>query len=371
MAGRIVVFGATGYTGELVARSLIARGESPVLAARSPERLAVLADALGGAETRVADISRPETVRALVERGDVLISTVGPFARWGAPAAEAAIHAGAHYFDTTGEPAFIRRVFEEYGPRAKSAGCTMLTAFGFDWVPGNLAGALALTAAGDRASSVDIGYFSRGGGGISGGTAASTLGVIIERSFRLRRGRVRAERTGARARAFELKPGHYKHGISVGGSEHYGLSALYPSLSDVDVYLGRPGKFVAATPVLTGVLAAVTSVPPLRTALASAVHKRGGGSTGGPDERRRAEGSCTVIAEARSADGRLLHRTRLDGPNGYTFTADIMAWGAITASQKSFGDSGALGPVGAFGLTGLLDGAAGVGLRESTETLRG
>ena len=58
------------------------------------------------------------------ESGDVLISTVGPFARWG----EAAINAGATYFDSTGEPAFIRRVFDHHGPRAAAAGSALLTA---------------------------------------------------------------------------------------------------------------------------------------------------------------------------------------------------------------------------------------------------
>ena len=100
--------------------------------------------------SKVADVSRPETVTALVEEGDVIVATVGPFVKWGAAAAEAAIAKGAHYIDSTGEPPFIRDVFERYGPRAESAGIGMITAFGYDWVPGNLAGALALAARGRR-----------------------------------------------------------------------------------------------------------------------------------------------------------------------------------------------------------------------------
>ena len=52
---------------------------------------------------------------ALLERGDVLVSTVGPFAKWGEPAVRAAIAARGTYIDSTGEPAFIRRVFDEFG----------------------------------------------------------------------------------------------------------------------------------------------------------------------------------------------------------------------------------------------------------------
>src|SRR5262249_18772509 len=130
MSARIVLFGATGYTGELTAHALVKRGVTPVLAGRTRERLEKLSEELGGGcEVAVADVEQPQTVRALVEKGDVLVSTVGPFTRFGRPAVDAAIDAGAHYFDSTGEPAFIREVFEQHGPRAKAADCAMLTAF--------------------------------------------------------------------------------------------------------------------------------------------------------------------------------------------------------------------------------------------------
>src|SRR5690349_21593770 len=185
MAGRIVVFGATGYTGGLTARVLVARGARPVLAARNESRVRALAEELGGLEWAVADVALPDTVRALVERGDVLASTVGPFVRWGGPAVEAAIAAGAHYLDSTGEGPFIREVFERYGGGAQAAGCGLVTAFGFDWVPGNLAGALALRDAGDAAARLEIGYFSPGAGSssMSGGTRASAAGVALAPGF--------------------------------------------------------------------------------------------------------------------------------------------------------------------------------------------
>src|SRR4051812_28935767 len=175
MSGRIVLFGATGYTGELTARALVDRGARPVLAARSAERLETLAADLGGLETRVADVAAPQTLAALVERGDVLVSTVGPFARLGEPAVAAAVAAGAHYLDSTGEGAFVRAVFERHGRAAQAAGCGLLTAFGYDWVPGNLAGALALRDAGPTATRVEVGYFAPGGGAgsLSTGTRAS------------------------------------------------------------------------------------------------------------------------------------------------------------------------------------------------------
>src|ERR1044072_483743 len=207
MAGRIIVFGATGYTGQLVCEQLVERGQKPVLAARTAGRLEELASRPGRREPAFADVARPASVGDLVEAGDVLLTTVGPFARWGGPAIEAAIGAGAHHINTTGEPSFIRRGFEREGPRAGQAGCGLLTAFGYDWVPGNLAGALALRDAGDAANAVRIGYFMRGetsADGMSGGTRASAAGAFLEPGFAWRGGRLVTERGAARVAHFEV-----------------------------------------------------------------------------------------------------------------------------------------------------------------------
>ena len=91
MTARIVLFGATGYSGRLTAEAMVERGMRPVLAARSRDKLEALAGELGEElELAVADVSDPPSVRALVDKGDVLVTTVGPFVRWGAPAAAAA-----------------------------------------------------------------------------------------------------------------------------------------------------------------------------------------------------------------------------------------------------------------------------------------
>ncbi len=242
MAGRIVVFGATGYTGELTARALVERGAMPLLAGRDADRVARLAAELGGLESTVADVDRSGSVRALVERGDVLVTTVGPYLRFGEPALEAAVDAGAHYFDSTGEGPFIRRVFDEYGARAQRADCALLTAFGYDFVPGNLAGALALREAADsgrRATCVEIFYVTTGGGP-SGGTMASGVSVMLRPGFAFRGGRLTGERQGARVAAYQWGA-RSGAGISISGSEHYSLPRLHRELRDVGVYLGVPG----------------------------------------------------------------------------------------------------------------------------------
>jgi short subunit dehydrogenase-like uncharacterized protein len=362
MSRRIVLFGATGYTGEMTARALVARGAVPILAARSAERLQPLAEELGGLETRVADVSRPETVRSLVQGRDVLVSTVGPFSRWGAPAIEAAIDAGAVYIDSSGEPAFIRRVFEDYGPRAERTGASLLTAFGYDWVPGNLAGALALSEAGEAATRVRIGYFGQGEAGSSGGTQASLIGAMLEPSFAFRGGGVRSERIGARVESFDLGSSGGAWAISVGGSEHLTLPRLHPQLQEVDVLLGRPGAYVRFMPAISAVLAAATRVAPARAAFRNLLERQAKGSTGGPDEQARSRTRSTVVAIVYGADGRELSMVKLEGVNSYTFGFEMLAWAASTAAARDVSASGALGPVAAFGLSELQSGVRAAGI---------
>jgi short subunit dehydrogenase-like uncharacterized protein len=366
VSARIVLFGATGYTGELTARALVARGVRPVLAARSRARVEALAAELGGLESAVADVAAPRTVRALVEPGDVLVSTVGPFARWGAPAVEAAIDAGAHYLDSTGEATFIRSVFERYGPAAAAAGCGLLTAFGYDWVPGNLAGALALREAGAGAARVEVAYFISGGAltssAMSGGTRASAAGVMLERGFAWRGGRLVVERGARRARAFEVAPGRSEMAISAAASEHFALPRLAPGLREVDAYLGWFGPLSRPMQALSVATTGLGLVPGVKPALQGLTARFVKGSTGGPDEAARARTGSIVLGRAYDAAGRQLSAVRLEGVNAYTFTGAVLAWGAQAAAAGGLRGSGALGPADGFGVDELEAGVAEAGI---------
>jgi short subunit dehydrogenase-like uncharacterized protein len=357
VAGRTILFGATGYTGRLVAEAMAELGTRPVLAARGRDRLEAMAAELGGLDTAVADVADPASVRALVEPGDVLVTTVGPFARWGAPAAEAATAAGAHYVDSTGEPSFIRQVFERYGPEAERAGCAMLTAFGYDWVPGNLVGGLALERAGGAAVRVDVGYFLTGRASMSGGTAASTVGAVADPSFGFRDGRVQGERGAKRVRSFDLGADK-RQGVSVGGSEHFALPRLAPGLREVNVYLGWFGPLARPMQVMS----LGTSLPGAAALLKAVGGRFVKGSTGGPDEQERSRSGSHIVAVAYGAAGQELARAEVTGVNGYTFTGRILAWGAQQAAAGALRGSGALGPVDGFGLEALTEGCRWAGL---------
>ena len=355
---KIVVFGATGYTGELVARALVARGVRPLLAARSAERLNGLSASLGGLQTQVADVSKPEAVRALVQRGDVLISTVGPFVRWGEAAVAAALAAQATYLDSTGEPSFIRNIFERHDA-AVQARCALLTACGFDWVPGNLASALALREAGPTATRIEVGYFPRNTE-VSRGTRSSVLEAAFDTSYAFRNGNLVRERAMARVRSFDAA-GESLLGASVGGSEHFGLPRNYPALRDVGVYLGVPGAKMASA--LSAAVFAIAAVPGARVAGRALAERWLQGAGGGPDAAARDRSSCLVVAEAFAASGKRLVRVQLNGPDPYSFTADFLAWAAVTVSEGRVRGVGALDPISAFGVEGLAQGASEAGFQ--------
>jgi len=368
MAGRIVVFGATGYTGRLTAEALVEGGRRPVLAGRSAAKLADLATELGGGvDVAVADVSRPESIRALLEARDVLVTTVGPFAKWGDPAAEGAIGAGAHYIDSTGEPPFIRRVFERHGPSAAQRGVGMLTAFGYDWVPGNLAGALALREAGDGAARVDTGYFVIGGGGVgtmSGGTRASLAGTVGTPSFAWRGGGLRSERGAARYRTFRVR-GKDRPAVSVGSSEHFTLPRLHAGLHEVNVYLGWFGALSRPMQAASLAGSAALRVPGARTLYGAVADRLVKGSTGGPDAAERARSGSHIVGIAYDGAGRQLSEVHLSGVDAYSFTGRMLAWGAEHVAAGDLKGTGALGPADGLGLDLLEAGCAEAGIRRA------
>jgi len=358
--GRILVFGATGYTGDLTARRLVADGERPVLVARRPEAVRALADELGGLDVAVADASDEAALAAAVEPGDVLVATVGPFLRHGRTAAEVAAGTGAHYLDSTGEGSFIREVFERWGPVAAEHGSAMVPAFGFDYVPGSLAGALALEQAGPDAVRVDVAYFAFHFG-TSAGTKASIAGMTLEEGFRWRDGGLRPERAAREVRRFDVD-GRSLTGVSIPGAEHLALPAAYPRLREVGVYLGIP-PLVARTLAVGSLLSTpARRIGALKRAGSAGIGKVVKGSTGGPGAEVRARARCAVVGEARSASGEVLATVTLRGPDPYDYTAGILAWGARTAAAGGLQGSGALGPVGAFGLEALRTGCEEAGL---------
>ena len=239
--GRIVLFGATGYTGRLTAEALVARGQRPLLAARSGERLSQLAARARRRSRHRCRRRRPAGDRdALVEEGDVLIATVGPFAKWGDAAAEAAIAAAQPLprLDRRAavHPARLRALRAAGGARRDRHAHRLRLRLG----AGQPRGALALRDAGPEAVRVDTGYFVTGATGassFSGGTKASVAGVATEPAFAYRDGALRTVRSADRYRSFTLR-GRELPAVTVGSSEDFALPMTHPGLRDVNSYLG-------------------------------------------------------------------------------------------------------------------------------------
>jgi short subunit dehydrogenase-like uncharacterized protein len=180
----IIVYGATGFTGQLVAEYLAAhyKGDANLkwaMAGRSKDKLASVCDAIGApADTPliVADASDPVSLRAMVAQAKSVISTVGPYQFYGNELIAACVAAGVDYFDLCGEPLWMRQMIDKHEAAAKASGARIVFSCGFDSVPFELGAFYVQEEArrvfGAPASRVK-GRVRDMRGTLSGGTAAS------------------------------------------------------------------------------------------------------------------------------------------------------------------------------------------------------
>ena len=178
----LVLYGATGFVGKLTAEYLARAGAGVrmALAGRSTDRLRAVRDTLGDAATDwpllAADASQPSTLKAMAERTRVVVTTVGPYAKYGLPLVEACAAAGTDYADLTGEPHFMRKTIDLFHKQAVDTGARIVHACGFDSIPSDLTVfALYRKAAEDGTGELcETTFVLRGfSGGFSGGTVAS------------------------------------------------------------------------------------------------------------------------------------------------------------------------------------------------------
>lgn len=178
----LVLFGATGFVGRLTARYLAAAapdGARIALAGRSPEKLTAVRDELGGAAAiwplLVADSSDQVALDALAARTKVVVTTVGPYLRYGLPLARACANAGTHYADLTGEPLFIRECMDRFGDRATETGAKIVNSCGYDSIPSDLSvyRIYRRTVEDNTGELTDTTLIARFKGGASGGTIDS------------------------------------------------------------------------------------------------------------------------------------------------------------------------------------------------------
>ena len=179
----VVVFGATGFVGRLLAGHLAEHAPDGVrigLAGRSADRLAEVRSGLparaGDWPLVVADVQDERSLRAMAERAGVVATTVGPYARYGLPLVEACARAGTDYADLTGEVLFMRQSIDRFHEVAATSGARIVHACGFDSIPSDLG--VLLTAEQARADGAGeltdtVLHVKALKGGASGGTIDS------------------------------------------------------------------------------------------------------------------------------------------------------------------------------------------------------
>lgn len=144
----VVLFGATGFTGGLTAEYLAAHAPNGcrwAVAGRSREKLLALRERLAeinpscaGLDLLVADVTDRDSLRGIASRARVVVTTVGPYLRYGEPLLAACAEAGTDYLDLTGEPEFVDRMYLAYQDVAVDSGARIVHAAGFDSIPYDL-----------------------------------------------------------------------------------------------------------------------------------------------------------------------------------------------------------------------------------------
>lgn len=184
-AHEVVLFGATGFTGRLVAEELARRDVRWAMAGRRRDALERARDELGvDVPIVVADASDLGALRAMASEARVVCTTVGPYSRHGEPLVEACVAEGTHYCDLAGEPHFVRRMVTRFHDLAASCHVRIVHACGFDSVPSDLGCFLlqeaAIARAGAPAREVRL-YVRRLRGAFSGGTIESLMASLEQR----------------------------------------------------------------------------------------------------------------------------------------------------------------------------------------------
>ena len=187
----LIVFGATGFTGRLVAEYLnttygVDRDVRWAMAGRNPDKLAQVRSEIGAGDKLpllAADASDAKALAGLVAQAKVIITTVGPYQRHGEPLVTACANAGTDYVDLCGEPAWMARMIPRLEAPARASGARIVFSCGFDSIPFDL-GVVFLQAEAQRRFGAPLqrvrGRVKVIKGGPSGGTIASGLATIEE-----------------------------------------------------------------------------------------------------------------------------------------------------------------------------------------------
>ncbi len=312
---RCLVYGASGYTGQLIAERAAERGWRPILAGRSEAKLRPIAERLG-MPMRVFGLDDPGALDRGLADVDVVIHAAGPFSRTSRPMVDACLRARVHYLDITGEIA----VFEACAARdreAQDAGVMLMPGTGFDVVPSDC---LAKHVAQRMPDATHLALaFHSVGGGPSHGTAATMVEGLHLPNLVRRDGKIVEVPSGRLSRDIDFGRGSRAAlGIPWGDVATAWYSTSIPS---IEVYMAMPRAAVWGAKALR-FAAPVLGAPWVQRALQSRI------GAGGPSPEARARSYSVLWAEARRGDQRAVSRLRV--PEGYTLTA----WASVAIAER-------------------------------------
>jgi len=334
-----MLYGANGYTGELIAGRAVADGLRPVLAGRNQPAIEKLAGRLG-LEHRVFDLDDPDTVARNLEGMALVLLTAGPFSATSEPMVTACLRARVHYLDITGEIA----VFEACKARdaeAKARGVVVLPGVGFDVVPSDcLARALAEALPG----AVRLELAFQAPGSMSRGTLKTMLEQVGRGAQVRRRGKLETIAADALQRTIEFG-GKPRTTVAIGWGD---VSTAYHStgIGDITVYMAMPPAQLRGLKVmnmLAPVLRRPTVVKLLKAIVGRTVH--------GPNEAVRESAHADLWGKATGAEGQSVEG-RLRTPEGYKTTM-ITALACVRRMLAERPEPGYQTPSSAFG-AGLI-----------------
>ncbi len=307
MPGTILLYGATGYTGKLIAREAQAKGAGVVLAGRNANRLKAVAKPLG-LPWRAFDLADRSRLAAALKGVSVVLNAAGPFSSTARPIVDACLASGAHYLDITGEIDVFEALFAR-DAEAKRAGVTLLPGVGFDVVPSDC---LAAHLKRRLPDATRLTLWLSTGFNASRGTARTAIEGIADGARARRSGRlVTLGRPSTGACDFGRGP---KPTIQIPWGD---VSTAFHStgIPNIDVHIEAAAALqaLALTPGFVRSLLAFSPAQALLKALVDLQPE-------GPGVEARRKGRAILVGAARNAVGEAV-RTRLATPEGYTLTS--------------------------------------------------
>lgn len=332
-----LLYGAYGYTGELVARRAVAHGERPVLAGRDGARLEPLAHELG-LEHRIVGLDDAVRLDDALRDMDAVAHCAGPFSSTAAPMVAACLRTGTHYTDINGEI----NVFESNFARdddARTAGVTLLSGAGFDVVPSDC---LASMVVADRPDAVQLELAFASGGGFSRGTGTSAVEALGQMSLARREGVIGPVPRDLRERSIDVTGDG--RGTKVVAISWGDVASAYRStgVPNIVVYTHLPRAAVLGSRVVDRAARTHGLRGLTRRTMATIVSR-----LPNPSDDARARSRSVLWARATTADGRTA-TGRLSTPNSYDLTADAVVR-IVRALANGEVAAGALTPSMAFG----------------------